>query len=89
MAVAAPAKSVMSKGAANAFGMAAAISPARVESRPLTPTTAPAAAIPRAISRPSPRVAPVTSTMRSDSEKRSTPGVLVMGRARRRRWLAW
>src|SRR5437773_11691044 len=57
----------------NAFGMLLAISPARSASRPLIPTTAPAAAMPRAISSPSPRVAPVISTMRPDSEKRSSP----------------
>ena len=51
----------MSKGAAKAFGMLLAISRARSASRPLIPTTAPAAAMPRAISSPSPRVAPVTS----------------------------
>ena len=68
----------MSKGAGNALGMLFAISRARSASRPLIPTTAPAAAMPRAISSPSPRVAPVTSAMRPDSEKRSSPGVVSM-----------
>ena len=70
-------------GLAIARGMAAAGAavgingrdPARAGSRPLMPTMAPAAAIPRAISSPSPRVAPVTSTTRSASEKRSSPRV--------------
>ena len=42
-------------------------------SRPLMPTAAPAAAMPRAISSPSPRVAPVTSATRPASENRSSP----------------
>src|SRR5437667_7386008 len=71
----APLRSVMSNGAAKAFGMLLAISSARCASRPLIPTEAPAAAMPRAISSPSPRVAPVTSATRPESEKRSSPGV--------------
>src|SRR5215813_651786 len=73
IAAVALARSVMSKAAANALGMLLAISSACLASRPLMPTTAPAAARPRAISRPSPRVAPVTSATLPASEKRSSP----------------
>ena len=55
------------------IGYGFATSSARRRSRPLIPTIAPAAARPRAISSPSPRVAPVTSATRPASEKRSSP----------------
>src|SRR5438067_7048473 len=76
----APLRSVMSNGAAKAFGILFAISPARCTSRPLIPTVAPAAAMPRAISSPSPRVAPVTSATLPAREKRSSPSRGVIDR---------
>jgi len=69
---------VTSKGAGKAFGTLRAIARVRSASRPLIATTAPAAAMPRAISNPSPRVAPVTSVTRPASEKRSRPVVGVI-----------
>src|SRR5262245_10310599 len=78
MTVVATSRSVMSKDAANALGMFLAISRTRSVSRPLIPTTAPAAAMPPAIARPRPRVEPVTSTIRPESEKRSSPAAFAV-----------
>src|SRR5258706_1223719 len=73
MASVAAGRSVTPNAAAKASGMVLATSSAGRGSRQLIPTIAPAPARPRAISSPSPRVAPVTSVTRPASEKRSSP----------------
>src|SRR5262245_39990415 len=78
MTAVAASRSVMSKGAAKQFGVLLAISRTRSVSRPLIPTMAPAAAMPPAIASPRPRVEPVTSTIRPESEKRSSPAAFAV-----------